>query len=57
MRSNLKLLIVIGNMMPGMMSKMMGNNPMMGMISTMIGRKSKNSEIGDDNSKMPGKVL
>jgi hypothetical protein len=34
-------------------SKMMGNNPMMGMMSMMMGRKGKNSDKKDDKSKMP----
>jgi transcriptional regulator CtsR len=37
----------------GMMGKMMGNNPMMGMMSMMMGRKGKNAEKGSENSKMP----
>jgi LPS O-antigen subunit length determinant protein (WzzB/FepE family) len=41
------------DMMSGMMGKMMGNNPMMGMMSMMMGRKDKNSEKGDEKSKMP----
>ncbi len=41
------------DMMSGMMGKMMGNNPMMGMMSMMMGRKDKNSEKGDRNGKMP----
>jgi LPS O-antigen subunit length determinant protein (WzzB/FepE family) len=41
------------DMMSGMMGKMMGNNPMMGMMSMMMGRKDKNSEKGDEKGKMP----
>jgi hypothetical protein len=41
------------DMMSGMMGKMMGNNPMMGMMSMMMGKKGKNSEKGDEKSKMP----
>ena len=41
------------DMMTGMMGKMMGNNPMMGMMSMMMGKKSNNSEKGDNKSKMP----
>ena len=41
------------DMMSGMMGKMMGNNPIMGMMSMMMGRKGKNSEKGDEKSKMP----
>lgn len=40
-------------MMSGMMGKMMGNNPMMGMMSMMMGGKDRESEKGDDKSKMP----
>jgi hypothetical protein len=50
-------------MMSGMMPKMMGqmfgnnsstgNNPMMGMMSMMMGRKSKDTVKGDETSKMP----
>jgi len=40
-------------MMSGMMPKMMGNNPMMGMMSMMMGRKANNSENGNEKSKMP----
>jgi hypothetical protein len=41
------------DMMSGMMGKMMGKNPMMGMMSMMMGGKSQKSENGDDNGKMP----
>ena len=41
------------DLMSGMMGKMMGNNPMMGMMSMMMGRKGKNVEKGDEKSKMP----
>jgi hypothetical protein len=41
------------DMMSGMMGKIMGNNPMMGMMSMMMGRKDQKSEKGDDNGKMP----
>jgi len=41
------------DMMSGMMGKMMGNNPMMGMMSMMMGRKSKGSEKGEEKGKMP----
>jgi transcriptional regulator CtsR len=40
------------DMMSGMMGKMMGNNPMMGMMS-MMRRKDQISEKGDDKGKMP----
>ena len=40
-------------MMTGMMGKMMGNNPMMGMMSMMMGKKGNNPEKGDTKSKMP----
>jgi hypothetical protein len=38
-------------MMPKMMSNMMGDNPMMGMMSMMMGRKSGKEEKGE--TKMP----
>jgi len=41
------------DMMSGMMGKMMGNNPIMGMMSMMMGRKSQKSEKVDDKGKMP----
>jgi hypothetical protein len=41
------------DMMSSMMGKMTGNNPMMGMMSMMMGRKGKNPEKGSENSKMP----
>ena len=41
------------DMMSSMMGKMMGNNPMMGMMSMMMGRKGQKSEKGDDKGKMP----
>ena len=41
------------DMMSGMMGKMMGNNPMMGMMSMMTGRKDQQSEKGDHKGKMP----
>ena len=41
------------DMMSGMMGKMMGNNPMMGMMSMMMDRKGKNPEKGSENNKMP----
>lgn len=41
------------DMMSGMMGKMMGDNPMMGMMSMMMGRKSKSPDKGDEKSKMP----
>jgi predicted transcriptional regulator len=40
-------------MMSAMMGKMMGNNPMMGMMSMMVGGKGQKSEKGDDKGKMP----
>ncbi|MCX6255892.1 MAG: hypothetical protein NTV31_15670 [Bacteroidia bacterium] len=40
-------------MMSSMMPKMMGNNPMMGMMSMMMGRKANPTEKGNENSKMP----
>jgi len=44
---------MMSNMMPKMMGQMMGNNPMMGMMSMMMGRKANNTEKGNGNSKMP----
>lgn len=41
------------DMMSGMMGKIMGNNPMIGMMSMMMGRKDQKSEKGDDKGKMP----
>jgi transcriptional regulator CtsR len=41
------------DMISGMMGKMMGNNPMMGMMSMMMGKKDQKSEKGDDQGKMP----
>lgn len=40
-------------MMSGMMGKMMGDNPMMGMMSMMMGKKSKSAEKGGETGKMP----
>jgi transcriptional regulator CtsR len=41
------------DIMSGMMGKMMGNNPMMGMMSMMMGKKASNAEKGDKGGKMP----
>jgi predicted transcriptional regulator len=41
------------DMMSNMMGKMTGNNPMMGMMSMMMGRKGKNPEKGSETGKMP----
>jgi hypothetical protein len=41
------------DMMSGMMGKIMGNNPMVGMMSMMLGRKDKKSEKDDETVKMP----
>jgi hypothetical protein len=41
------------DMMSSMMGKMMGNNPMMGMMSMMMGRKGKDPEKGNETGKMP----
>ena len=41
------------NIMSGMMGKMMGNSPMMGMMSMMMGKKAKDSEKGSESGKMP----
>jgi transcriptional regulator CtsR len=40
-------------MMSGMMPKMMGDNPMMGMMSMMMGRKMHHSGKSEENGKMP----
>jgi hypothetical protein len=44
---------MMSGMMPKMMGQMMGNNPMMGMMSMMMGKKSNNPEKGAENNKMP----
>jgi predicted transcriptional regulator len=44
---------MMSGMMPKMMGQMMGNNPMMGMMSMMMGKKSNNPEKGTENNKMP----
>jgi hypothetical protein len=44
---------MMSSMMPKMMGQMMGNNPMMGMMSMMMGRKTNPAEKGHENSKMP----
>jgi predicted transcriptional regulator len=41
------------NMISGIMGKMMGNSPMMGMMSMMMGKKAKDSEKGSESGKMP----
>jgi hypothetical protein len=41
------------NMMSGMMGKMMGNSPLMGMMSMMMGKKGKDPEKGSESGKMP----
>ena len=40
-------------LMSGMMGKMMGNSPIMGMMSMMMGKKGKDSEKGSEGGKMP----
>jgi hypothetical protein len=40
-------------MMPKMMEKMMGNNPMMGMMSMMMGKKNESTVPKGDTKKMP----
>jgi len=40
-------------MMSGMMPKMMGDNPMMGMMSMMMGKKEGSTEKGGNAGKMP----
>jgi hypothetical protein len=44
---------MMSGMMPKMMGQMMGNNPMMGMMSMMMGRNAGASDKGDSNQKMP----
>ena len=44
---------MMAGMMPKMMGQMMGNNPMMGMMSMMMGRKSGDTNKGDETNKMP----
>ena len=41
------------NLMSGMMGKMMGNSPLMGMMSMMMGKKGKDPEKGSESGKMP----
>jgi hypothetical protein len=43
---------MMSGMMPKMMGQMMGNNPMGGMMSMMMGRKADDPK-GDGNGKMP----
>ena len=44
---------MMSSMMPKMMGQMMGDNPMMGMMSKMMGRKANPAEKGNETSKMP----
>lgn len=45
---------MMSEMMPKMMNEMMGDKPMMGIMSMMMGgKKTGNSEKGNDNPKMP----
>jgi predicted transcriptional regulator len=44
---------MLSGMMPKMMGKMMGDNPMMGMMSMMMGKKAKSAEKGGETGKMP----
>jgi hypothetical protein len=44
---------MMSGMMPKMMGQMMGNNPMMGMMSMMMGKKANSTEKDNENSKMP----
>jgi hypothetical protein len=44
---------MMSGMMPKMMEQMMGNNPMMGMMSMMMGKKANSNEKSGENSKMP----
>jgi len=41
------------NLMSSMMGKMMGNNPMMGMMSMIMGRKGKDPGKSSESGKMP----
>jgi len=44
---------MMSGMMPKMMGQMMGNNPMMGMMSMMMGKKADSPEKSNETSKMP----
>jgi hypothetical protein len=44
---------MMSGMMPKMMGQMMGNNPMMGMMSMMMGKKGDSTDKSGGNSKMP----
>ena len=44
---------MMSGMMPKMMGQMMGDNPMAGMMSMMMGKKANSPEKGDKTSKMP----
>jgi predicted transcriptional regulator len=44
---------MMSGMMEKMMGKMTGSNPMMGMMSMMMGRKANDPEKSSGNSKMP----
>lgn len=44
---------IFSGMMPKMMGQMTGNNPMMGMMSMMMGRKTSKTDKGNEEGKMP----
>src|SRR5512137_2308165 len=44
---------MMSGMMPKMMGQMMGNNPMMGMMSMMMGKKAETDEKNNETGKMP----
>ncbi len=44
---------MMSGMMPKMMGQMMGNNPMMGMMSAMMGKKAGAADKESGGSKMP----
>ena len=44
---------MMSGMMPKMMGQMMGNNPMGGMMSMMMGRKADKTDKGNETGKMP----
>jgi hypothetical protein len=44
---------MMSGMMPRMMGQMMGNNPMMGMMSMMMGKKAEGAEKTSETGKMP----
>lgn len=44
---------MMSGMMPKMMGQIMGNNPMMGMMSMMMGKKGDSTNVGGQNTKIP----